>query len=85
MQRGYEEDAVLVLKLVVQLTQQFPVGIVNQHKNSWPPVGKMVVSSRERRAGGQRLRHLDCRSVVGALPPEVPVKGLPGSGGNSLS
>lgn len=36
MQRGYEEDAVLVLKLVVQLTQQFPVGIVNQHKNSWP-------------------------------------------------
>lgn len=36
VQRGYEEDAVLVLKLVVQLTQQFPVGIINQHKNSWP-------------------------------------------------
>lgn len=28
MQRGDDEDAVLVLKLVVQ---QFPVGIVNQH------------------------------------------------------
>lgn len=45
MQRGDEENAVLVLKLVVQLTQQFPVGIVNQHQNPWPPVGKMVVSS----------------------------------------
>lgn len=36
VQRGYEEDAVLVLKLVVQLPQQFPVGIVNQHQNPWP-------------------------------------------------
>lgn len=47
VQRGYEEDAVLVLKLVVQLTQQFPVGIINQHQNPWPPVGKVAVSSRE--------------------------------------
>ena len=36
MQRGDEEDAILVLKLVVQLTQQFPVGIFNQHQNPWP-------------------------------------------------
>lgn len=36
VQRGYEEDAVLVLKLVIQLTQQFPVGVVNQHQDSWP-------------------------------------------------
>lgn len=36
MQSGYEEDAVLVLKLVVQLTQQFPICIVNQHQNPWP-------------------------------------------------
>lgn len=34
--------------------QQFPVGVVNQHKNSWPPAGKMVVSSREERAVSSR-------------------------------
>lgn len=36
VQCGDEEDAVLVLQLVVQLPQQFPVGIINQHQDSWP-------------------------------------------------
>lgn len=40
VQCGDEEDAVLVLQLVVQLPQQFPVGIINQHQDSWPPTAQ---------------------------------------------
>lgn len=36
MQGGDEEDAILVLQLVVQLSQQFPVGIINQDQDSRP-------------------------------------------------
>lgn len=53
MQGGDEEDAILVLQLVVQLSQQFPVGIINQDQDSRPPVGKRVV--RMQGVEGRRL------------------------------
>lgn len=41
--------------------QQFPVGIINQHQNSWPPVGKRVVRGRKWKEGGSEP--VGCRSV----------------------
>lgn len=54
--------------------QQFPVGIVNQHQNSWPPVGKRVVRGRKWKEGGSEP--VGCRSVGEPfLDPDFPPSG----------
>lgn len=49
--------------------QQFPVGIINQHQDSWSPVGKRVMRSRKQKVGGSVCGVQKCG---GTFPSDFP-------------